>query len=142
MRILGILLNYYIIKGKVLIDKELRLSNMLPVVKVLKPSGIIDENKINELRQEIKELVEQTINWILIDFKKVTFMDSAGLGGLVLILKTVRSAEGRLFIMEINEQIKMLFELTNMDQVFEIVSSKKELGEKLAQETLDFIEVN
>ena len=115
---------------------------MLPAVKVLKPSGILDETKGNHLRQTIKESVEQDITWILIDFTKVTFMDSAGLGALVLMLKTVRSSDGRLFIMSINEQIQMLLELTNMSQVLEIVSSKQEIKEILAKEKLQFIEPN
>ena len=115
---------------------------MVPAVKVLKPTGILDEAKGNHLRQTIKESVEQNISWILIDFTKVTFMDSAGLGALVLMLKTVRAANGKMFIMSINDQIKMLLELTNMLQVFEIVSSKDEVKKIIAKETMEFIEPN
>jgi anti-anti-sigma factor len=43
---------------------------------------------------------------VLIDFQDVTFMDSSGLGALVLALKTVRAAGGKLFICSVNEQIK------------------------------------
>jgi anti-anti-sigma factor len=58
-------------------------------------------------------------------------MDSSGLGALVLSLKTVRSAGGKLFICSINEQIKMLFELTDMDRVFEIFNNREELEQKI-----------
>ncbi len=115
---------------------------MVPTVKVLKPTGILDETEGNHLRQIIKQSVEQNVTWILIDFTKVTFMDSAGLGALVLMLKTVRSSNGRLFIMSINEQIKMLLELTNMLQVFEIVSSRDDIKEIIAKETMEFTEPN
>ncbi len=100
-------------------------------IKVLKPSGIFDGTKASEFRQEINDLVQEGIKYILIDLKKVNFMDSSGLGALVLILKTVRTAGGRLFLTSINEQIKMLFELTNMDKVFEIISDKEELEQRL-----------
>ena len=58
-------------------------------------------------------------------------MDSSGLGALVLILKNVRSAGATLFLCSINEQIKMLFELTSMDRVFEIFSNREEFEEKI-----------
>lgn len=104
---------------------------MLPQVKVLKPEGIFDGLKANNFRQQINQLISEGVIYILIDFKKVTFMDSSGLGGLVQGLKTIRSVNGRLFIMSLNEQINMLFDLTNMGQVFEFVEDKSELEMKL-----------
>jgi anti-anti-sigma factor len=53
-------------------------------------------------------------------------MDSSGLGALVLALKTVRAAGSKLFICSVNEQIKMLFELTSMDRVFEIFPTRED----------------
>jgi len=53
-------------------------------------------------------------------------MDSSGLGALVLALKAVRMAGGRLFVCSINEQIRILFELTSMDRVFEIFETPEE----------------
>jgi anti-anti-sigma factor len=99
---------------------------MSPVVKVLQPSGILDGTKAGQFRQEITKLVESNVNIVLIDFQDVTFMDSSGLGALVLALKTVRAAGGKLFICSVNEQIKMLFELTSMDRVFEIFPTRED----------------
>ncbi|HEY9795195.1 MAG TPA: STAS domain-containing protein [Leptolyngbyaceae cyanobacterium] len=99
---------------------------MSPVVKVVQPSGILDGTKAGQFRQEISNLVESNVDIVLIDFRDVTFMDSSGLGALVLALKTVRAAGGKLFICSVNEQIKMLFELTSMDRVFEIFPTREE----------------
>lgn len=99
---------------------------MSPVVKIVQPSGILDGMKAGQFRQEISDIVENGADIVLIDFKDVTFMDSSGLGALVLALKTVRAAGGKLFICSINEQVKMLFELTSMDRVFEIFPNRDE----------------
>jgi anti-anti-sigma factor len=99
---------------------------MSPVVKVLQPSGILDGTKAGQFRQEISKLVESNVNIVLVDFQDVTFMDSSGLGALVLALKTVRASGGKLFICSVNEQIKMLFELTSMDRVFEIFPTRED----------------
>jgi anti-sigma B factor antagonist len=99
---------------------------MSPVVKVVQPSGILDGTKAGHFRQEISNLMDSNVDIVLIDFQDVTFMDSSGLGALVLALKTVRAAGGKLFICSVNEQIKMLFELTSMDRVFEIFPSRED----------------
>ncbi|MBL1208305.1 STAS domain-containing protein [Geminocystis sp. GBBB08] len=105
---------------------------MLPnKVKVLRPEGILDNAKSSLFRQQISDLISEGTNLILIDFKKVTFMDSSGLGALVLILKMIRSSGGRLFLMSLNDQVKMLFDLTNMGNIFEIIEDKSELEERL-----------
>ena len=69
---------------------------------------------------------------MLIDFQDVTFMDSSGLGALVLALKTVRAAGGKLFICSINEQVRMLFELTSMDRVFQIFPNRDEFANTIS----------
>ena len=58
-------------------------------------------------------------------------MDSSGLGALVLALKTVRGAGLKMFVCSINEQIKMLFELTSMDRVFEVFENREEFEQKV-----------
>lgn len=104
---------------------------MLSKVKVIRPDGMLDANKAVVFRQQIKDLVSEGINLILIDLKKVNFMDSSGLGALVLALKMVREKGGRLFLMSLNDQVKMLFELTNTGHLFEIINDKSELEERL-----------
>ncbi|MEB3884934.1 STAS domain-containing protein [Lyngbya sp. CCY1209] len=100
--------------------------NMSSDVQVLQPEGILDGTKAREFRQDIARLVEKGAETILIDFQDVTFMDSSGLGALVLALKTVRAANSKLVICSINEQIRILFELTSMDRVFELFESREE----------------
>ena len=98
---------------------------MTDPVKIVQPSGILDGTKATSFREEINQLVEDKTNKILIDFSNATFMDSSGLGALVLSLKKVREAGGELFICSINDQIKMLFELTSMDRVFKIFDTRE-----------------
>ncbi|MEB3338246.1 MAG: STAS domain-containing protein [Leptolyngbyaceae bacterium] len=89
-------------------------------VKIFQPTGILDGARANQLRREISEVITSGPDVVLLDLKEVTFMDSSGLGALVSALKSVRSSGGKLFVCSINDQVKMLFELTSMDRVFEI----------------------
>ncbi|MEL6788005.1 MAG: STAS domain-containing protein, partial [Cyanobacteria bacterium J06607_15] len=75
--------------------------------------------------------VESGVQTILVDFHRVTFMDSSGLGALVKALKTVNAADVKFFLCSVNEQISMLFELTSMDNYFTILSDRAEFTEQL-----------
>ena len=99
---------------------------MNSVFEVIEPKGILDGTKAVSFREKINESIEKGVSIILVDFTDITFMDSSGLGALVLALKTVRSADRKLVLCSINEQVKMLFELTSMDRVFETFSSREE----------------
>jgi anti-anti-sigma factor len=101
-----------------------------PVVKVIQPDGILDSSQGQEFRQMINEVLEQDngTRIVLIDFKNVTFMDSSGLGALVLAFKALRAADKKLVICGINEQVRILFELTGMDKVFEIFPNEEEFN--------------
>lgn len=99
---------------------------MSPVVKKVQPSGILDSTKASQFREEISNLVSSGANVILINLNNVTFVDSSGLGALVSALKIVRSSGGKLCLCSINEQIRMLFELTSMDRVFEVYPNEDE----------------
>ena len=103
---------------------------MNPTIKIITPEGILDGTKAADFRSQIDLSVSEGVEIILVDFKDVTFMDSSGLGALVLALKTVRGAGSKMFLCSINEQIKMLFELTSMDRVFQIYTDRKEFEQK------------
>ena len=105
------------------------------IIKVIKPSGILDGTKAPTFRQEVSNCVKEGADKILINFQEVTFMDSSGLGALVLALKTVRAAGGKLFLCSINEQIRMLFELTSMDRVFEIHPNQEAFEKDVLKKT-------
>lgn len=98
-------------------------------VKVVQPSGILDGIKGNQLRREINDVVENGAQAVLIDLSDITFMDSSGLSALVSALKTVRTAGGKLSLCGINDQVRMVFELTRMDRVFEIFPNRDEFNQ-------------
>ncbi len=103
-------------------------TTMTPVVKVIQPSGLLDGTKATQVRKEIDEIVSSGASVVLIDLQEVTFIDSSGLGALVSALKSVRAAGGKLFICSINAQVRMLFELTSMDRVFQIFANRDEFN--------------
>lgn len=98
------------------------------VVKTIEPAGLLDGTKATVLRKQIDEILAHEVDIVLIDLKDVTFVDSSGLGALVSALKSVRAAGKKLFLCSINAQVRMLFELTSMDRVFQIYANRDEFN--------------
>lgn len=92
--------------------------------KILEPTGLIDNAGGTQLRREVSELLDADIEAILIDFANISFMDSSGLGAIVTILQRVRTKGANLYLCSLNDQVKMIMELTKMDKVFDILPDR------------------
>jgi anti-sigma B factor antagonist len=75
---------------------------------------------------------EQLLNWqeaendirnYIIDMESVDFMDSAGLGTLIALLKRVTERGGDMKIAGLQKKPRMVFEITRAYKVFEIYDS-------------------
>lgn len=106
---------------------------MNSVIQIIEPKGILDGTKTADFQRQIEQSVESGVHTILIDFTNVTFMDSSGLGALVKAFKTLQAADVQLFLCSINEQIRMLFELTTMDKFFTVLSDREEFNQYVQQ---------
>ncbi|MEO0373197.1 MAG: STAS domain-containing protein [Cyanobacteria bacterium P01_A01_bin.17] len=89
-------------------------------VQIIQPTEILDGTTAAALHQAVSQALNTAATVILVDCQAVTFMDSSGLGALVLALKMSRAQGCRFCLCAINQQVDMLFNLTDTHQVFEI----------------------
>ena len=94
-------------------------------VQVIEPAGILDSTKAEEFLASVEALLDEGVEVILVDLKDITFIDSSGLGTLVVLLKKARSLNRSFCLCSMNDQVRMLFELTSMDRVFEIYENRQ-----------------
>ncbi len=57
---------------------------------------------------------------ILINAKKLNFIDSTGLGSLISIYNTIKEQKKTISIEEIKPNVKQIFEITELDKLFNI----------------------
>ena len=100
-------------------------------VEVLQPSGILNNVRGNQLRDEVNEILTAGIDIVLIDLKDVKFIDSSGLGALVAAMKMVQTAGGKIFFCSINDQVRMLFELTQLSRILEKFADRDEFNRQV-----------
>ncbi len=93
-------------------------------IQIVKPIGKLDVSASTEFRRQINSIVTANCpKFLVIDLEMVTFMDSSGLGALVSALKAVRGGNGELALCSITDQVRMLFDLTSMGNIFKIYAS-------------------
>ena len=70
---------------------------------------------------EILSLIKTTqCQKILINLQHVEYLQSTGLGGLVLLEKTMAATQGQLRLCGLSSAVEELFQLTGLDNVFNI----------------------
>ncbi len=87
-------------------------------VEIIEVGGEIDVYTAPRLREAIVTAVDAGHTRLVIDVRKVDFLDSTGLGVLVGALKRVRADGGSLDIVCTQERILKIFEITGLDKVF------------------------
>ncbi|MEM9809223.1 MAG: STAS domain-containing protein [Cyanobacteria bacterium P01_D01_bin.56] len=104
---------------------------MTAIIKILKPTGMLDGATTNELRNQVMDLIQQGADIVLLEMENVTFMNSSGIGALVAILKMVRAREKQLYLCGLSDQVNMIFKLTKMDRVFKPFIDRVEFETKI-----------
>ena len=88
--------------------------------------GEIDLFTAPELKSALADAIEEGRSRIVVDLSETTFLDSTALGVLIGAVKRLRSREGRLTIVNVDDNIAKTFEITGLDQIFTIRSSRDE----------------
>ncbi|AFY58144.1 anti-anti-sigma factor [Rivularia sp. PCC 7116] len=68
---------------------------------------------------------------ILVDLRQVEFMDSSGLMALMSSCKLAQSLQKRFSLCSVSNSLKIIIELTQLDNVFEIFESEAKYRETL-----------
>ena len=99
-------------------------------VTVLDVSGQITMGEENtQFKDKVYSLVHQARTRILINLERVTYVDSAGLGGLVAAYTLVSRNGGQIKLLKLTRRIRDLMSITKLSNVFETFDAEQEAVE-------------
>ena len=93
---------------------------------VLFVSGEVDLATAPQLRQQLVDLVADGHRRIVVDMTGTEFLDSTGLGALVVGLKRLRAHDGEMRVVCTTPRVRKVFELTHVDRVLPLFESVDE----------------
>ena len=84
--------------------------------------GELDENSARETRTYLDDAIANGgFQKMLLDFEKVDFMDSTGIGVLLGRYKSLRAAGVELCVTKVNPQIDKVFRISGLYQIIKAV---------------------
>lgn len=94
------------------------------MIKIIQPSDFSTVDAIVRFQSEVEEILESEAEIVLIDLKHITSANSTGFIALIKGLKSVLASGSQLFICSMNAPVRMLFEMTGLDQVFKVFADR------------------
>ena len=107
-------------------------------VTVLEPSGKITIGRGDiALRDSVNKVMAEGSNKILVDFHKVTRMDSSGMAELVAAYKRVSESSGQMKLLRLPSNIRDVLNITQIAQVFDIFEEEEDAIDSFATDEGD-----
>ncbi|HEX2805487.1 MAG TPA: STAS domain-containing protein [Kineosporiaceae bacterium] len=91
--------------------------------RIVRVTGEVDVNTGPKLRDHLLALVAGGEHDIVVDLSEVSFLDSSGLGVLVMVHKRIRTAGGALRLAGCQPEVVSIFHVTALDRVMEMYST-------------------
>lgn len=98
---------------------------------VVSLAGEVDLYVAPELKQQLLDVVGRGATHVIVDLTDTTFVDSTTLGVLIGIVRRLRANEGQLAVVCSDRNVAKTFELTGLDRVFPIYTTREEAIAKL-----------
>lgn len=96
-------------------------------VTILEPQGKITIGAGDiELRNAVNEALAAGSDKLLVDFSKVTRMDSSGMAELVAAYKRISEAGGQIKLLHLPSNIRDVLGITQIARVFDIFEDEQE----------------
>jgi anti-sigma B factor antagonist len=89
-------------------------------ITVVAPEGRCDRRTAPALAEWLELACRSGANRLVVDMGAITFMDSTGLATLIRFMKQCRATGGDLFLANLQQPVRIIFELTRLDSAFVI----------------------
>ncbi len=104
---------------------------VLDTVDIVSLSGRVDAQSAPGVNEDIVNILDQGQNKMLINFKGLEYISSAGLRVLIIIAKKLRASEGELALCSLDEKIYEVFDVSGFTAIFKIYDTQAEAMEAL-----------
>lgn len=96
-------------------------------ILVINIEGEFDIEVTTDFKDHVYNLInDKDFKDILIDFRKITFLDSSGIGSLVKLGQRIQTdREGKIYVYGASDYIKGIIEITRLDNFFKIINDEE-----------------
>lgn len=103
-----------------------------PGCTVLEVRGELDLATSPQLHEALRRLVDIGDRQVVVDLAGVGFMDSSGLGALVVAFRALRDTGGRLVLAAVRPPVRNVLAVTSVDRAIQVYDSVPAAGAALS----------
>ena len=101
-------------------------------IAVIIVAGELDLYTAPRLKENLLAALEDGVLKVVIDMAGVHFIDSSALGVLIGGVKRLKPKGGRLILVSVDENVNWIFQITGLNSVFDIYSSRDDALRSMA----------
>lgn len=101
-------------------------------VQILEISGEIDFHTSRELREKLQKILDKESPKLLVNLKKVSYIDSSGLATFVEALQKIHRSGGKLVLVGLTQAVRGVFEIAKLDSIFDLTDTEEKAFSTLA----------
>jgi len=94
-------------------------------VTICSISGEIPIDTVEDLKKKFKKLVTDKTRKVILNFKDLDYIDSAGLASLIQFSKDLKGIQGAVFFSNLSPKIISLFAITKLENAFPIYETEE-----------------
>ncbi len=94
-------------------------------VSVIKVAGYLDAHTFEQLEETIADLFSKDQYKIVVNLAKVEYISSAGAGVFIGALSEAQEHDGNIVLMSPTSNVKEVFDLLGLTQIFKVVDDQK-----------------
>jgi anti-sigma B factor antagonist len=97
-----------------------------PATRVLVVYGDADLHSAPELRERLRDAIDDGATTVVVDLSATTVIDSTSLGVLLGAMKRLREQRGRIRLVVPRPELRRIFEITMLDRIFPLHETKED----------------
>ena len=94
-------------------------------ISILYLEGFLDAHTSNTLEGAFEKLIKDSRNRIVVNFEKLTYISSAGLGVFMAYIETMRNGKGDIKLCSMSDKIFNIFDMLGFPVLFEIFKQEQ-----------------
>jgi len=102
-------------------------------VNIIELNGYLDAHTAQHLEQAISELISKNKYKVVVNFEKLKYISSAGLGVFMAFIETMRTNNGDIKLAAMQPNVYNIFDLLGFPLLYEIFSTENEAVTKFNQ---------
>ena len=102
-------------------------------ISIIKLKGFLDAHTAPVLENKFNELINSNKYKIVVDFKDLAYISSAGLGVFMAYIEKVRENQGDIKLASMNDKVYNIFDLLGFPLLYEIFKTEEEAIKKFSE---------